>query len=89
MKTLKKLTTPPNLNSKEFAENKYFYYRWLREEAPVFHGRISVIDAYVLSRYEDCVRVLREPGFVRDRTKATGGSNRFPVPLPISGALMA
>ena len=81
MQTPHKLKIPPDLNSKEFSNNKYEYYKWLREEAPVFKGKLSVIDVYAISRYDDCVRTLKDPRFVRNRTTATGGS-RFPIPVP-------
>ena len=82
--TPQKLPFPLDLSSKEFANNKYEYYKWLREEAPVFKGKISIIDAYVLSRYDDCVNFLKDPRFVRNRTTATGGGRMpFPMPLPI------
>lgn len=77
------LPIPPDLNSKEFASNKYEYYKWLREEAPVFKGKLSVIEVYAVSRYDDCLRILKDPRFVRNRTTATGGS-RFPIPVPKS-----
>ncbi len=83
-----KLHFPPDLNSKEFANNKYAYYKWMREESPVFHGKVSVIDAYIVSRYDDCVSLLKDPRFVRNRTTATGGG-RMPIPLPKSAQLMA
>lgn len=83
-----KLQLPLDLNSKEFVNNKYAYYKRLREEAPVFQGKVSVIDAYFLSRYDDCVNFLKDPRFVRNRTTATGGG-RFPFPLPKSVSLMA
>lgn len=81
------LTTPPNLNSREFANKKYEYYKWMREKAPVFHGKLSILDVYILSRYDDCVHFLKDPRFVRNRTTATGGSRMpFPMPLPIPRA---
>lgn len=83
-----RLKTPPDLNSKAFAEHKYEYYRWLREEAPVFKGKLSVLNVYVLSRYEDCVSMLKDPRFVRNRTTATGGG-RLPFPVPKSVQLMS
>ncbi|MEM8504549.1 MAG: cytochrome P450 [Cyanobacteria bacterium P01_D01_bin.1] len=89
IQTEPKLQLPPNLNSKEFASNKYEYYKWMREEAPVFRGKISVIDTYILSRYDDCVNFLKDPRFVRNRTTATGSSNILPVPLPRSVQLIA
>lgn len=79
---------PVQVNSKEFTENKYEYYKLLREEAPVCKGKVSVIDAYLLSRYDDCVNFLKDPRFVRDRTTATGGG-RLPFPVPKSVSFLA
>ncbi len=79
---------PINLASKTFTANKYVYYAWLREEAPVYKGKLSIISAYFLSRYDDCVHMLKDPRFVRNRATATGGG-RLPFPLPKSVALMA
>lgn len=79
---------PINLSSKAFIDNKYAYYRWLREEAPVYKGKISLINAYFLSRYSDCVHMLKDPRLVRNRTTATGG-RRTPFPMPRSVALIA
>ncbi len=77
-----KIKHPLNLNNKEFIRNRYAYYRWLREEAPVYRGKISVINAYFVSRYQDCVDLLKDERFVRNRTTATGGGNRMPFPMP-------
>ncbi|MEL7358809.1 MAG: cytochrome P450 [Cyanobacteria bacterium J06560_6] len=82
------LKTPPDINSKAFANNKYEYYTWLREEAPVFKGKLSIINVYFLSRYDDCVNLLKDPRFVRNRTTATGGS-RMPFPMPKATKLIA
>ena len=79
---------PIDVNSKEFTNNKYEYYKLLREEYPVCKGKVSVMDAYFLSRYDDCVNFLKDPRFVRNRTTATGGG-RFPFPMPKSVSLMA
>lgn len=79
---------PINLGGKEFGANKYEYYKWLREEAPVYKGKIFVMRMYLLSRYEDCVSLLKDPRFVRNRTAATGG-RRFPVPMPKSVSAIA
>ena len=69
-----KLQVPPDLDSKEFAHNNYEYYKWLREESPVFRGKFIVANSYVLSRYEDCAMMLNDPRFIRDRTTINGGS---------------
>ena len=89
--TPQKLQLPLDLSSKDFANNKYEYYKWLREEAPVFHGKISILDVYILSRYDDCVNFLKDPRFVRNRTTATGGGRMpfsMPLPIPKSTQLM-
>ena len=74
---------PINLMDKRFAANRDDYYRWLRKEAPVYKGKMTaVMNAYFVSRYDDCVTVLKDPRFVRNRTTATGGGSRMPFPLP-------
>lgn len=75
------LEFPFDFGSASFAANKYAYYRWLREEAPVYKGRISLFSAYFVSRYDDCVDLLKDPRFARNRTTATGG-RRSPIPMP-------
>jgi cytochrome P450 len=79
---------PINLGSRAFATNKYAYYMWLREEVPVCKGKITVINTYLLSRYEDCVNMLKDQRFVRNRTTATGGG-RLPFPTPKTIRLIA
>ena len=85
--TAQKLQLPPDLNSRSFVDNKYAYYKWLREESPVFQGKVSIIDTYIVSRYDDCVNLLKDPRFIRDRRTARGGS-KLPIPLPKSARLM-
>ena len=85
--TQNKIKLPVNVASKEFAVNKYSIYEWLRENEPVHKGKVSVINVYLLSHYEDCVNILKDPRIVRNRTNATGG-RRFPVPLPKSVNLL-
>lgn len=83
-----KIKQPINVSSQEFTNNKYDYYKLLREEFPVCKGKVSIMDAYFISRYDDCVNFLKDPRFVRNRTTATGGG-RFPFPLPKSVASLA
>lgn len=78
----------PNLSSRAFTDHAYAHYAWLREEAPVHPARISVLRAVLLSRYDDCVAMLKDPRFVRNRATATGG-RRAPFPMPRSVALLA
>jgi cytochrome P450 len=82
------ITHPIDITSTEFIQHKDAYYRWLREEAPVYKGKLSIINVYLLSRYDDCVAMLKDPRFVRDRTTVTGGRNRLPIPVPKAVALL-
>ena len=79
---------PPNLASRAFADHKVEVYARLRERAPVCHGRIAVLRVALVSRYDDCIALLKDARFVRNRTTATGGS-RLPLPMGRSVALMA
>lgn len=84
-----KIKHPLNLADPDFVNNKYAYYRWFRKEAPVYKGKISVLNAYFLSRYEDCVNMLKDPRFVRNRGNATGKGGRLPFPMPKTMRLVA
>ncbi len=44
--------------STEFFENPWEMYRWLRNEAPVYHN--EKIGFWAVSRYDDCVEVHRD-----------------------------
>lgn len=79
---------PLNLASQAFVENKYEHYAWLRENAPVADGKVSIIKAKLFARYDDCVALLKDPRFIRNRSAATSGG-RFPIPLPKSVELIA
>lgn len=78
---------PINLNNKSFINNKQPIYKWLRDESPVYKGKVTVLSMYFVSRYDDCVMILKDPRFVRNRTTATGGS-RAPFPVPKSVKLL-
>jgi cytochrome P450 len=78
----------PNLISRRFIYNKLDYYQWMLEEAPLCRGRVAIIPCWMVSRHDDCLQVLTDKRFVRNRTTATGGS-RMPFPMPKSVALLA
>jgi cytochrome P450 len=82
------MTSLPNLNSRAFTDRPFEHYAWLREHAPAYDGRVSVLRAVLLSRYDDCVAMLKDPRFVRNRGTVMGG-RRTPIPLPRSAALLA
>jgi cytochrome P450 len=44
--------------SETFFEDPWAVYRWMRDEAPVYHH--PELDFYAVSRYEDCVEVHRD-----------------------------
>ena len=44
--------------SEAFFEDPWATYRWMRDEAPVFHH--PELEFYAVSRYEDCVEVHRD-----------------------------
>lgn len=58
---------PVNLNSGDLIQDKYKYYDWLRENAPVYRGKFMFMNSYLISRYEDCEFVLKDPIFARSR----------------------
>lgn len=77
-----------NLNSKAFSNNKYAHYDWLLQNEPVHKGKLGPITVYLVSGYDDCVSVLKDPRILRNRTTVTGGS-RTPFPMPNSVKLLA
>ena len=80
---------PLNLLSQTFTDNKFAYYKWLRENDPVHKGKLMpLMNAYLPSRYEDCVAMLKDHRFVRNRSTATGGGGRLPFPMPKSVGLL-
>ena len=70
-----------NLASADFARNLFTWSEALREERPVCKARISALSIYLVTRYDDCQAILKDPRIVRNRTTATGGS-RVPFPTP-------
>jgi len=81
---------PIDLNGASFHDHKYAWYEWMREEAPVCTGKISIMKVTLVSRYDDCKMVLSDPRFMRNRGRALGkGSSPMPFPLPKSIAAIA
>jgi len=81
---------PVDLNSAAFHDHKYAWYEWMREEAPVCGGKISIMKVTLVSRYDDCKMVLSDPRFMRNRGRALGkGASPMPFPVPKSIAAIA
>ena len=62
---------PPDLANPQFKTNPYPFYARLRAEAPVC--RTTLPDkrvAWLVTRYEDVARVLRNDTFAKDRLNA-------------------
>lgn len=58
---------PINMNDNGFLQDKYRHYDWLRQEAPVYRGKLGPLRTYMAVRYEDCETILKDPRFGRDR----------------------
>jgi cytochrome P450 len=72
----------PDLSSPEFKANPFPFYARLRAEAPVF--RVQLPDKqrpWLVTRYDDCVSVLKDPRFGRDRMGAMTPEQRKKLPL--------
>ncbi len=74
---------PINLGAPDFVQNKYDWYRWMLEEAPVCRGKISVMKISLVARYEDCRMVLTDERFGRNRGRAMGKEDASPLPIPL------
>lgn len=79
---------PINPGSAAFVADRHAHYAWLREEAPVYKGKVSLLNFHFVARYEDCQKLSRDPRFLRNRSTVTGGSS-LPFPVPASVKLLA
>lgn len=66
------VTTEFNPMAPGMLGNPYAMYRALREQAPIYWS--SLMEAWILTRYDDADFVLTDPRFSADRTR---GRNRF------------
>lgn len=58
----------PNLASPQFKANPYPFYARLRAEAPVYRARLpNRQPAWLITRYDDVLAVLKDERFVKDR----------------------
>lgn len=72
---------PITLGSEEFVADPQAHYAWLRENAPVYAGRIVALteqDVWMVSRYADCKTVLTDDRFQR----APEGKSAMTAELP-------
>ena len=74
---------PINLSSDAFLNDKTGWYDRILTSGPVHRAKVSVLKVHMVSRYEHCAALLKDPRVMRNRTNATGGS-AFPLPTPAS-----
>lgn len=78
---------PINLGSAKFIRNCYPTFDWLLEHEPVTRGKLSLMRPYLISRYDDCMTILKDKERItRNRRKAKGkkGKGGYPVPKSLS-----
>ena len=73
---------PITLGSPEFMADQHFYYDWMRRQAPVYRGRMTLLgdqDVYYVSRYRDCLDVVTDPRIQR----VVPGAEPLPLPAAL------
>ena len=71
----------PDLASARFKANPYPFYARLRDEAPVWLTRLpDKRKAWLVTRYEDVVRVLKDDAFAKDKLNAMDREQRAKTP---------
>ncbi|MEM7078075.1 MAG: cytochrome P450 [Pseudomonadota bacterium] len=74
---------PLNLMDKHFHQNKWAYYQYLRDHLPVHPAKIAVAKIIVVARYDDCMNLVKDPRFGRNRGRIMGkGESPLPFPVP-------
>jgi cytochrome P450 len=78
-----------DITSPAFKANPHPFYRFLRNEKPVWRMRLpDKRDAYLLSRYDDASASLRDTRFVKNLRAVPHGPNEKPFkPLRIAKML--
>jgi cytochrome P450 len=62
------ITHPITVGSEEFLADPHGHYAWLRENAPVYRGKLALLtdqDVWLVSRYDDCRALLTDDRFAR------------------------
>ena len=71
--------TVPNLASPEFKANPYPFYARLRADAPIFRATLpSREPAWLVTRYDDAVALLKDERLVKDRRSAVAPGSKAP-----------
>ena len=70
---------PVDIASRAFKQNPHHFYRTMRREAPVVRVRVGRRHAWLVTRYEDVARLLKDDRFVKDPSKQRGGEPWVPA----------
>ena len=82
---------PIMVGSPEFLADPYAHYAWLRENAPVYCGRIAYMDEqdlWMVSRYADCRALLTDERFQRSPVIASVGQRFVHAVQPMQVSMM-
>lgn len=71
-----------SLGDSEFIQNKFTYYQRLRDEAPIHRAKVLFLNPYVVSRYDDCLTLLKDPRFVRNTASIPNYGGWLSLPMP-------
>ena len=74
---------PVDLNNPKVMRDCYRHFDWLLENEPVHRGKMSLMRAWFVSRYDDCETILKDKHRItRNRARAKGkeGKGAYPVP---------
>lgn len=73
--------TAPKLTSPEFHANPYPFYAHLRAEAPVYRTTLpNKQEAWLITRYDDVLSLLKDERFVKDPLNATAPGQKGKTP---------
>ncbi len=71
-----------NITTREFKADPFPFYAQLRAKQPVYRAKYGKIDAWLVTRYDDVLAVLRDERFVKDRRNVGGSGASYPVWIP-------
>ncbi|HYF65242.1 MAG TPA: cytochrome P450, partial [Herpetosiphonaceae bacterium] len=69
-----------DITDAEFKAFAYPFYASLRAESPVYRARLGAMNAWLVTRYDDVLSVLKDPRFFKEERKVAGASQRFWMP---------
>jgi len=69
LRLLKPAFGPFDPFSRQFRRDPHPTWRKLREQYPMYSNRL--LGAFLITRYDDCVKLLRDPNFTTDRSHTT------------------